>query len=53
LARSPRDSGDEAAAITALSPMLGDCIAPGQNFKLKRANLRLILAEPLYHMISK
>jgi hypothetical protein len=53
LARSPRDSGDEAAAISAQSPTLGDCIAPGQNFKVKRADLRLILAEPLYHMISK
>ncbi|MEO5493854.1 MAG: hypothetical protein ABIR08_07485 [Sphingomonas sp.] len=53
LARSPRDGGDEASAIAALSPTLGDCIAPGQNFKVKRADLRLILAEPLYHLIAK
>lgn len=53
LARSPRDSGEEASSVAALSPTLGDCIASGQNFKLKRADLRLILAEPLYHMTSK
>lgn len=53
LARSPRNSGEEAAAITALSPTLGDCIAPGQNFKVRRADLRLIVAEPLYHLIAK
>ena len=53
LARSSRGSADEASAIGALSPTLNDCIAPGQNFKVKRADLRLIVAEPLYHMISK
>lgn len=53
LARSSRGSGEEAAAITALAPTLNDCLAPGRNFKLKRADLRLIVAEPLYHMVSK
>ncbi|MEO5937804.1 MAG: hypothetical protein ABIQ43_02205 [Sphingomonas sp.] len=53
LARSTRDSGEESAAIAALSPTLGDCIAPGQNFKVKRADLRLIVAEPLYHLLAK
>lgn len=53
LARSARGSGDEAAAIATLAPTLNDCIAPGQNFRVKRADLRLIVAEPLYHLTSR
>lgn len=53
LSRSSRGSSDEAAAIAALSPKLNDCIAPGHNFKVKRADVRLIVAEPLYHLMSK
>ena len=53
LARSDRGSGDERAAIAALVPALNDCLAPGKNFTTKRDDLRLIVAEPLYHMISK
>lgn len=53
LARSPTGSADEAAAIDALQPALSDCIAPGQRFALKRADMRLVLAEPLYHMIVR
>lgn len=53
LAKSLPKSADEAAAINALTPTLNDCLAPGRNFKLKRADLRLIVAEPLYHMVAK
>lgn len=53
LAQSPHDGPEEAAAITVLVPTLNDCIAPGQNLKVKRADLRLIVAEPLYHLVSK
>lgn len=53
LARSARGSGDERVAIAALVPALNDCLAPGKNFTTKRNDLRLIVAEPLYHMMSK
>jgi len=53
LIQSPAGSRDEAAAIDALRPSLDDCLAPRQNFTVKRGDLRLILAEPLYHMLSK
>jgi hypothetical protein len=53
LARSERGSGGERAAITALVPALNDCLAPGKHFTTKRDDLRLIVAEPLYHMMSK
>lgn len=53
LVQSTAGSRDEAAAIDALRPSLNDCLAPRQNFTVKRADLRLIVAEPLYHMLSK
>ncbi|THD35191.1 MAG: hypothetical protein E7773_12115 [Sphingomonas sp.] len=53
LARSTRGSVGERAAIRALTPALNDCLAPGKNFTVKRDDLRLIVAEPLYHMVSK
>lgn len=53
LARSARGSADERVAIHALAPALNDCLAPGKNFTVKRDDLRLIVAEPLYHMVSK
>lgn len=53
LVRSEAGSAGEAAAIAALKPAMNDCLAPGKNFTVKRADLRLIVAEPLYHMISK
>ena len=53
LARSSPNGSDEAAAIKILAPTLNDCLAPGVNFKLKRADLRLVVAEPLYHLIAK
>ncbi|HEX4694042.1 hypothetical protein [Sphingomonas sp.] len=53
LARSARGSADERAAIGALAPALNDCLAPGKNFRVKRDDLRLIVAEPLYHMVSR
>ncbi len=53
LAKSARGGADEAGAIAALRPALNDCLPPRENFTVKRDDLRLILAEPLYHMISK
>lgn len=53
LVQSSVGSRDEAAAIDALRPSLNDCIAPRQNFTVKRGDLRLIVAEPLYHMLSR
>lgn len=53
LARSERNSADERGAIGALAPALNDCLEPGKNFTVKRDDLRLIVAEPLYHMLSK
>jgi len=53
LVRSPVGSKEENAAIAALSPSLGGCITAGQNVRLKRDNLRLLLAEPLYHVITR
>lgn len=53
LARSARGTADERAAIRALAPALSDCLAPGKNFTVKRDDLRLIVAEPLYHMVSR
>ncbi|HEX8302287.1 hypothetical protein [Sphingomonas sp.] len=42
-------SAEERAAIGALKPVLGGCIVQGQTVKLTASNLRLMLAEPLYH----
>lgn len=53
LVRSAAGSSDEAVAIDALRPSLNDCLAPRQNFTVKRADLRLLVAEPLYHMLSR
>jgi len=53
LVRSPVGSKEENAAIAALSPSLSGCITAGQNVRLKRDNLRLLLAEPLYHVITR
>lgn len=53
LTRSTPGSTDEALAIAALKPAMSDCLTPGQNLRVKREELRLIVAEPLYHMISK
>jgi hypothetical protein len=51
LLRTEPGSAEESKAIGALSPALGPCLASGQNLRVKRQDLRFVLAEPLYHFI--
>lgn len=53
LARSGVGSAEERAAIGQLSPVLAPCVPAGQNMRVKRDQLRLIVAEPLYHLLGK
>jgi hypothetical protein len=53
LVRADRGSAAEAAAITGLSGNFASCLTAGQTFKLKRQDLRLVVAEPLYHLLSR
>ena len=53
LVRTDRGSAAEAAAAGALSGNLAACLPAGQSFKLKRQDLRLVVAEPLYHVMSR
>lgn len=53
LARSAIGSAAERTAIGQLSPVLAPCIPAGQNMRVKRADLRLLVAEPLYHLLGK
>ena len=53
LIRSDRGSADETAAINALSGNIAACVPAGQTLKLKRTDLRLVVAEPLYHVLSR
>lgn len=43
----------EAAAIAALKPALGPCLAAGQQISIARENLRLVVGEPLYHLLAR
>jgi hypothetical protein len=52
LLRSEPGSGAEVRAIRAVTPALSPCVTGGQQFKLKRADLRLIVAEPLYEILT-
>ncbi|WP_066824951.1 hypothetical protein [Sphingomonas mali] len=53
LLRSDRGSADEASAINSLSGNIAACVPAGQLLKLKRQDLRLVVAEPLYHLLSR
>ena len=53
LLRSGRGSADEASAINGLSGNIAACVPAGQLLKLKRTDLRLVVAEPLYHLLSR
>ena len=53
LARSDVGGAAERTAIEQLSPVLAPCIPAGQNMRVKRADLRLLVAEPLYHLLGK
>lgn len=45
------DTSEEAAVVQRLTPVLGPCLAEGVTINITRRNLRLILAEPFYHLI--
>ena len=53
LLRADRGSAAETAAIAGLSGNFASCLTAGQTFKLKRQDLRLVVAEPLYHLLSR
>jgi len=53
LLRSNRGSAAETAAIAGLSGNFASCLTAGQTVKLKRQDLRLVVAEPLYHLLSR
>lgn len=53
LVRTDRGSAAEAAATSGLSGNLAACLPAGQTLKLKRQDLRLVVAEPLYHVLSR
>ncbi|MBN8815108.1 MAG: hypothetical protein J0J06_06640 [Sphingomonas sp.] len=53
LARSAPGGVAEKTAIDRLSIVLAPCVPAGQNMKVKRADLRLLVAEPLYHLMAK
>ena len=53
LVRAEAMTAAEAAAVTALKPAVADCIQPGQKLRLTRENLRLIVSEPLYHLLAR
>ncbi|MGN6818582.1 MAG: hypothetical protein ACTHJR_07910 [Sphingomonas sp.] len=53
LIRADRGSAAETTAIAGLSGNFASCVARGKTFKLKRQDLRLVVAEPLYHALSR
>ncbi len=53
LVKAEAGGAAERSAIAQLSPALAGCVAAGQNFRLKREDLRLLVAEPLYHLVSR
>jgi len=46
------DSAEEASVVQRLTPVLGPCLSEGVTINITRRNLRLILAEPFYHLIE-
>jgi hypothetical protein len=43
-------SPEEGAAIRQLRPVLGPCLTEGSTLQLTPANIRLMLAQPVYHL---
>jgi len=52
LVRADAGGLNEAAAVTALRPALAPCIAREQKLNFTRDELRLVVAEPLYHALT-
>jgi hypothetical protein len=53
LVRTDRGGAGETATVNDLSGNLAACLPAGQTLKLKRQDLRLVVAEPLYHVMSR
>lgn len=45
-------SDAESAAVRRLTPALGPCLTEGVNITITHRNLRLLLAEPFYHLMA-
>ena len=52
LVRSAPGSREEAAAVAAMRPALSPCISRGAKLNFTRDELRLAVAEPLYHALT-
>lgn len=52
LLRSKPESTEQAAAVRGLMPVLGPCLTADANITLTPANLRDVLAEPVYHILT-
>jgi hypothetical protein len=52
LVRSDAGSAEERAAIAAIRPVLAGCVAQGKPLHMTLDQLRLMVAEPLYHVIA-
>jgi hypothetical protein len=51
LVQSAAGSDAERRALDAIKPVLGGCVVTGKPISMKRDQLRLMIAEPLYHAI--
>jgi len=52
LVRSAAGSAEEREAIGAIKPVLAGCVAQGKPIHMTLDQLRLLVAEPLYHIIA-
>lgn len=52
LVGSAPGSQEERAAVRAIKPVVGGCAHQGEVYRLEVQNLRLILAEPVYHLLA-
>ena len=52
LVRSAPGSHDEVEAVAAMRPTLGPCVVQGTKLNFTRDELRLAVAEPLYHALT-
>jgi hypothetical protein len=52
LFRASAGSEEEAATVRRLTPALGPCLTEGATINITRRNLRLLLAEPFYHVLT-
>jgi hypothetical protein len=53
LVKTDPGSKQEGVAVQALVPILGSCLAKGEELKLSTETLRMAVTEPLYHRIRR